>query len=46
LIEQAKRVVEGEEEEREEVEGGKRIEAIDKETIDKVEGKTETGEEE
>jgi hypothetical protein len=46
LIEQAKRVAGGEEEEREEVEGGKGMEAIDEETIDKVEGETETGEEE
>jgi hypothetical protein len=46
LIEQAERVAEREEEERKKVEKSKGIEAIDKKTIDKVEGKTETEEEE
>jgi hypothetical protein len=46
LIKQAERVVEGEEEEREEVEGGEEIEAIDEETMDEVEGEIETEEEE
>jgi hypothetical protein len=46
LIEQAERVAGGEEEEREEVEGGEGMEAMDEETMDEVEGETETGEEE
>jgi superfamily II DNA helicase RecQ len=46
LIEQAERVAGGEEEEREEVEGGEGMEAMDEETMDEVEGEMEAEEEE